>query len=78
MSKKNDTGKVSFGEILAWNSRPIALGAITIVITYFSIYCTDTLNVSAALVGTLLMASKVIDGVTDLVAGYVVDKLISG
>lgn len=74
MSIKNDPDKVPFSKILAWNSRPVALGAITIVITYFAIYCTDTLGVSAALVGTLLMASKIIDGVTDLLAGYVVDN----
>ena len=71
---KNDPGKVSFGQILAWNTRPIALGAITIIIGYFSIYCTDTLGMNAALVGTLLMASKILDGITDLVAGYVVDN----
>lgn len=68
------TGKVSLGQILAWNTRPISLGAITIIIAYFSIYCTDTLGMKAALVGTLLMASKIVDGVTDLVAGYIVDN----
>ena len=67
-------GKVPFGQLLAWNTRPIALGAITIIIGYFSIYCTDTLGMNAALVGTLLMASKILDGVTDLVAGYIVDN----
>lgn len=69
-----DPSKVPFGQLLAWNTRPIALGAITIIIGYFSIYCTDTLGMNAALVGTLLMASKILDGVTDLVAGYIVDN----
>ena len=61
-------------KLVAWQTRPIALGAITIIIGYFSIYCTDTLGMNPAVVGTLLMASKVLDGVTDLVAGYVVDN----
>lgn len=72
--KNNDPGKVPFGKVLAWNTRPIALGAITIIIGYFSIYCTDTLGMKAAMVGTLLMASKILDGFTDLIAGYVVDN----
>ena len=72
--KIQDPSKVPFGQLLAWNTRPIALGAITIIIGYFSIYCTDTLGMNAALVGTLLMASKILDGVTDLVAGYIVDN----
>lgn len=74
MEKQKDPTKVSMGKVLAWNSRPVALGAITIVIGYFSIYCTDTLGMNAALVGMLLMASKIIDGVTDLLAGYMVDN----
>ncbi len=72
--KTHDPNKVPFGKLLAWNTRPIALGAITIIIGYFSIYCTDTLGMSPALVGTLLMASKILDGFTDLIAGYFVDN----
>ena len=72
--KVNDPSKLPFGKLVAWNTRPIALGAITIIIGYFSIYCTDTLGMNAAVVGTLLMASKILDGFTDLVAGYVVDN----
>ena len=72
--KIKDPNKAPFGKLVAWQTRPIALGAITIIIGYFSIYCTDTLGMNPAVVGTLLMASKVLDGVTDLVAGYVVDN----
>ena len=72
--KEQDPNKVPFGKLLAWNTRPIALGSITIIIGYFSIYCTDTLGMNPALVGTLLMASKILDGFTDLIAGYFVDN----
>ncbi|MCM1542689.1 MAG: MFS transporter [Blautia sp.] len=64
----------SVGRILAWGTRPIALGSITIIIGYLSLYCTNTLHMEPALVGTLLMASKIFDGVTDLVAGWLVDN----
>lgn len=65
---------VPFGQLLAWQTRAISLGAITIIIAYFSLYCTDTLGMRPAIVGTLLMASKFVDGFTDLVAGYLVDN----
>lgn len=71
---KNTNNKAPFGKLLAWQTRPIALGAITIIIGYLSIYCTDTLGMKPAVVGTLLMASKILDGFTDLVAGYMVDN----
>ena len=52
---------VSVGRVFAWSTRPIALGAITIIIGYLSIYCTNTLHMEPALVGTLIMASKIFD-----------------
>ena len=36
-------------------------------------YCTDLLGMPATLVGSLLMASKVVDACTDLIAGYIID-----
>lgn len=72
--KKSKENKVSFGKLLAWSCRSIALGSATIVIGYLSMYCTNMMGMSAALVGTLLMASKIFDGVTDLFAGWLVDN----
>lgn len=73
-NKAANPDRVPFWKLLAWNTRPISLGAVTIIIGYLSIYCTDTLGMPAALVGTLLMASKIFDGITDLVAGWLVDN----
>lgn len=36
-------------------------------------YCTDMLGMGATLVGTLLLASKIFDGVTDLFVGFIID-----
>ena len=70
--KKED--RVSFKRMVLWNSRGISLGANMLTIGFLSIYCTDTLKVPAATVGILLMASKIIDAVTDMIAGYIVDR----
>ncbi len=41
---------------------------------YIVFFCTDVLLVNPLLVGTLFALSKVIDGVTDIIAGYIVDR----
>lgn len=77
MSNKNKAANpdhVPFGKLVAWQMRPISLGAVTIITMYLSLYCTDTLGMRAALVGTLLMASKIFDGVTDIFAGWLIDN----
>lgn len=77
MSNKNkavNPDHVPFGKLVAWQMRPISLGAVTIITMYLSLYCTDTLGMPAALVGTLLMASKIFDGVTDIFAGWLIDN----
>jgi Na+/melibiose symporter-like transporter len=37
-------------------------------------YTTEILHLNAAIVGTLLMATRLLDGVTDIFAGYIVDR----
>lgn len=73
-NQKKNADKVPIGKMIAWQTRPISLGAVTIIIGYLSIYCTNTLGMSAALVGTVLFASKIFDGFTDLFAGWLVDN----
>jgi probable glucitol transport protein GutA len=72
--KKNNPGKVGVKRMLLWQSRSISGGANMLVFGFLSIYCSDTLKVPVATVGILLMASKIIDAVTDLFAGYIVDR----
>lgn len=74
MKKQETAKKMPKGKMVAWATRPISLGAITIIIGFFSLYCTNTLGLSPALVGSLLMASKIFDGITDLIAGWIVDN----
>ena len=72
--KNKKPGKVGIGKFWAWQSRGISLAANFMVLGYLSMYCTDALHMSAALVGTLLLFSKLFDGITDLFAGYLIDN----
>ena len=37
-------------------------------------YCTDTLGINPALISIIMVASKLLDGVTDAFAGFIVDR----
>lgn len=71
--KKNEKA-VGAGRMLAWQSRAVSQGCVLMAVGYLTIYCTDTLKMPPALVGTLLVISKLLDGATDIVAGYIVDR----
>ena len=66
--------KLGLGKLLAWSLRPGSTGVALMVMGYLTIFCTNTLGVPAATVGTLLLLSKLLDGITDIFAGYIVDK----
>lgn len=57
-----------------WTSRGVSLGINVILIMQLTYYCTDMLGMTPALVGSLLLASKLFDGVTDLIVGFIIDK----
>ncbi len=76
MSKKpKNPDHLSFWRLLAFKSSDISSAWVNvIVLNYLSIYASDTLGVSTLRVGTLLLASKIFDAVTDLFAGILVDS----
>lgn len=57
-----------------WTGRGIGYSLNVVLILQLTYYCTDILGMAPALVGTLLLASKVFDGFTDLIAGTIIDK----
>lgn len=73
-NKKENPGKIGALKFWAWSARDLSLSANFIVLSFITIYCTNMLNLPPALVGVLLMASKIVDAVTDLFAGYIIDK----
>lgn len=74
MKKEKDSNKLGFGKIMLWSSRSISQSCNLMVVGYLTIYCTDILGLDVLLMGTLLLVSRLIDGVTDVVAGYIVDR----
>ena len=73
-TKKQKTDKIGIAKFWGWQSRAVSLGSMTVIYGYLMIYCTNTLMLSPELVGTLLLVSKLFDGVTDLFAGYLIDN----
>lgn len=71
---KSKEGKIGIGKFWGWQARATSMGCMVIITGYLSIYCTDTLMIPVGVVGTLLLISKVFDGVTDLIAGYIIDN----
>lgn len=72
--KNNNPDRIGIGKFWAWQSRGASAAINFIVVSFVSIYATDALGMPAALVGTLLAASTFVDAITDLFAGYLVDK----
>lgn len=70
MSKK----KEPLWKVLAWPTRNISMTIGVLLIGYVSFYCTDVLGMNIGVISALLLASKVLDGFTDLFAGFIVDK----
>lgn len=72
--RKKEPGDLTLGKFFAWISRDVSRVIQIVAIGAITVYATSALHMNAALVGTLLMVTKLIDGVTDLVAGYIVDN----
>lgn len=66
--------KLPWYKALAWSTRGVSLACNIVIIGYLTYYCTNILAMPATLVGTLLLVSKLFDGVTDLIAGYIIDN----
>jgi len=67
--KAQKKGKVGALKFFSWNFRGMSTGIQVVLIGYITFYCTEVLQLNPALVATLLFASKIVDAVTDLVAG---------
>lgn len=71
----NPSDKLHLGKFLAWKGRDVSSSAVqVIVLGYLMLLATDTLHLSPAFVGGLLMISKIINAITNLFAGFLVDN----
>ena len=56
-----------------WSGRGIAFSLNFLLMAQVTFYCTDMLGMPAAVVGVLLLVSKIFDAFTDVMAGYLID-----
>lgn len=74
--KKTDTTlqKVPFKEKIAYGMGDAGCNFIwTTVGMFLTVYYTDNVGISAAVVGTIMLLTRLLDGVSDLVMGNIVD-----
>ncbi len=74
MEKKNNQDKIGAKKFFAWQSRAVSSACCVVILGYLRIYCTDQLALSGTVIGIILLLSNVVDAVTDLTAGYLVDR----
>lgn len=70
----NAKDRFPVGKFFAWKTRDVSLGCQIIILGYLSIYASTSLGMPVALVGGLMMGSKILDAFTDLFAGFIIDN----
>lgn len=66
---------LNFGKILAYGSGDMASNFCYSFVSAFTlIYLTDTVGLNAGIIGTLMLFSRIFDGVSDVLAGNIIDK----
>lgn len=67
--------KFPFGRFLAWKTSDISAAGLQIIVTgYLTLYCTNFLGLSGTSVGLILLISNIVDAITDLIAGFIIDN----
>ena len=74
-AKVPNPDKMPWGRFFAWKTRDVALAGVTVIISaYLLLYSSNTLGLDPKIVGVLLLVARLVDAVTDLMAGYIVDN----
>lgn len=60
---------------IVWSSKYVISAVInTLFVSFISFYATDVLGMPLIMISTVLLVTKLFDGVTDLIAGFIVDN----
>ena len=74
-TKAVNPDKMPWGRFFAWKTRDVAVAGVTVILSgYLLLYSSNTLGLDPKIVGLLLLAARLVDAVTDLMAGYIVDN----
>lgn len=71
---KDPDRKVGFGKLVLWQTSSVSVALTALVLGFVTIYCTDTLHLDPLAVGTLFMVSRIVDAITDMAVGFVIDR----
>lgn len=66
--------KLSKKIMLCWPAGTISYAVGAALLGYVTFYATDVMGISAVSVGMIFMLSKIFDGVTDVIAGFLIDR----
>jgi GPH family glycoside/pentoside/hexuronide:cation symporter len=73
-SGKMTTKKIGYFEKLVYGSGDVGLNAgYTLFSAYALFFYTDVIGMNAAVIGTVILVSKIFDGVSDMIAGHWID-----
>ena len=70
---KNKDGKVTKLFYLVYSLPVVGYGLVVALLGYVSYFAMNVLGLPALLVGNLILASKIFDGVTDIIGGFIID-----
>lgn len=70
--------KIGVGEKIAYGGGDLASNLILVLTsTFVTFFYTDALGLNAAIIGTIMMLSRVFDGFTDIFMGFIMDQVKS-
>lgn len=72
--EENKTKKIPKRIFFGWPTRTIAISTAAVLFGYVTFFATDFMGIPAATAGMIFMISKIFDGFTDIVAGYLIDR----
>ena len=77
-SSQASNGRLSWGERLAFGAGAIGAPFVfTIVSSMLTIYLTNVVHLNIGVVSSIIAASALLDGLSDLIAGNIVDRTVS-
>ncbi|TPR55575.1 MFS transporter [Enterococcus sp. OL5] len=73
-SKSKEQTKIGPMKFFSWVIQGTSLAVQFVVLGYLMMYCTSALGLNAGVVGTVLLVTKIMDGVVDLFFGMIIDR----
>lgn len=75
MKKQNSADRISVAEKIAYGGGDLASNLILVLSgTYITFFYTDALGLNPAIIGIIVLFSRVFDGISDITMGFIMDK----